>query len=73
MIKYKCQWLFLVPVKGGIGSEDYKRNISGKKPANWGMDYATDPTFYGNQKQPLKVFPVLPMLMCSEPGSPCEI
>ena len=21
--------------------------------ANWGMDYATDPTFYGNQKQPL--------------------
>ena len=21
------------------------RTISGKKPANWGMDYATDPTF----------------------------
>ena len=24
-------------------------------PANWGMDYATDPTFYGNQKQPLNI------------------
>ena len=23
-----------------------------KNPATWGMDYATDPTFYGNQKQP---------------------
>ena len=51
----------LVPVKGGIGSiflpprfgKDYKWYISGIFPANWGMDYATDPTFYGNQKQPL--------------------
>ena len=33
----------------------YKRYISGIFPANWGMDYATDPTFYRNQKQPLKV------------------
>ena len=50
----------MVPVKGGIGSiwappegKDYKWYISGIFPANWGMDYATDPTFYGNQKQPL--------------------
>ena len=42
------QWLFLVPVKGGIGSifhppegKDYKWYISGIFPANWGMDYAT--------------------------------
>ncbi len=27
---------------------DYKWYISGIFPANWGMDYATDPTFYGN-------------------------
>ncbi len=35
----------LVPVKGGIGSVCFTpqkaRTISGKKPANWGMDYAT--------------------------------
>ena len=43
------QWLFLVPLKGGIGSifhppegKDYKWYISGIFPANWGMDYATD-------------------------------
>ena len=40
------QWLFLVPLKGGIGSiwgegKDYKWYISGIFPANWGMDYAT--------------------------------
>ena len=49
----------LVP---GIGSifhppdgKDYKWYISGIFPANWEMDYATDPTFYGNQKQPLNI------------------
>ena len=42
----------MVPQKGGIGSifhppegKDYKWYISGIFPANWGMDYATDPTF----------------------------
>ena len=42
------QGLFLVPLKGGIGSifdppegKDYKWYISGIFPANWGMDYAT--------------------------------
>ena len=46
----------MVPLKGGIGSifhppegKDYKWYISGIFPANWGMDYATDPTLYGNQ------------------------
>ncbi len=41
------QWLFLVPLKGGIGSifhppgsAIYKWYISGIFPANWGMDYA---------------------------------
>ena len=44
----------MVPLKGGIGSifnhpegKDYKWYISGIFPANWGMDYATDPTFLG--------------------------
>ncbi len=40
------QWLFPVPIKGGIGSifhpprfgKDYKWYISGIFPANWGMD-----------------------------------
>ena len=36
--------------------KDYKWYMNGKKPANWGMDYATDPTFYGNQKQPFTFF-----------------
>ena len=42
----------MVPQKGGIGSifhppegKDYKWYISGIFSANWGMDYATDPTF----------------------------
>ena len=48
------QWLlFLVPLKGGKKvahnhppeGKDYKWYISGILPANWGMDYATDPTF----------------------------
>ena len=50
--RHPNQWLFLVPLKGGIGSnfdppegKDYKWYISGIFPANWGMDYATDPTF----------------------------
>ncbi len=38
----------LVPLKGGIGSiwgpQTKARYISGIFPANWGMDYATDPT-----------------------------
>ena len=45
----------MVPLKGGIGSifhppnegKDYKwyiNYISGIFPANWRMDYATDPT-----------------------------
>ena len=40
------------PSKGGIGSifhppegKDYRWYISGIFPANWGMDYAIDPTF----------------------------
>ena len=40
------------PIKGGIGGifhppegKDYKWYISGIFPANWGMDYATDPNF----------------------------
>ena len=44
------QWLFLVPIKGGLGSiwgppegKDYKWYISGIFPANWGMDYAREP------------------------------
>ena len=56
----KNQWLFLVPLKGGIGrifhppeGKDYKWYFSGIFPANWGMENATDPTFYRNQKQPL--------------------
>ena len=36
--------------------KDYKWYISGIFSANWGMDYATDPTFKGNQKQPLMFF-----------------
>ena len=44
----------MVPLKGGISSifhppnegKDYKWYISGIFPANWGMDYATDPTFW---------------------------
>ena len=54
----------MVPIKGGIGRIFHPPGsartingvyiyISGIFPANWGMDYATDPTFYGNQKQPL--------------------
>ena len=50
------QGFFLVPLKGGIGSIFDPPNgsartflvvyyISGIFPANWGMDYATDPTF----------------------------
>ena len=58
------QWLFLVPLKGGIGSifhppegKDYKWYISGIFPAHWGMHYATHlPPFTGNQKQPLNWF-----------------
>ena len=38
--------------------KDYKCYISGIFPANWGMDYATDPTFYENQKQPLTIWDV---------------
>ena len=41
----------MVPLKGGIGGilyppegKDYKWYISGIFPANWGMEYATDPT-----------------------------
>ena len=47
----KIQWIFQVPVKGGrdyitpLEGKDYKWYISGIFPANWGMDYATDPTF----------------------------
>ena len=61
------QWLFLVPLKGGLGSifhppegKDYMWYISGIFPANWGVDYATyRPPFRGNQQQP--------PLMYSEP------
>ena len=53
------QWLFLVPIKGGIGSifspprfgKDYKWYISGIY-SQLG-DYMPPTTFYGNQKQPL--------------------
>ena len=55
----KIQWLFLVPVKGGLGGivhppegKDYKWYISGIFPAKLG-DYMLPTTFYGNQKQPL--------------------
>ena len=52
------QWLFLVPIKGGRDyitpqKAIYKWYISGIFPANWGMDYATDPTLYRNLKNPL--------------------
>ncbi len=44
------QWIFQVPVKGGRDyitpqKAIYKWYISGIFPANWGMDYATKPTF----------------------------
>ena len=39
----------MVPLKGSTfhppEGKDYKWYIRGIFPANWGMDYATDPTF----------------------------
>ena len=45
---------YMVPPNEG---KDYKWYISGIFPANWGMDYVTDPTFYENQKKIKRWFP----------------
>ena len=52
------QWLFLVPVKGGRWHiipqlAVHTTYIPLIVLAFWGVKNATDPTFYGNQKQPL--------------------
>ena len=56
----KHQWLFLVPIKGGLGSIQSpigRKNttyISLTVLAFWGILCYLSPTIYGNQKQPLK-------------------
>ena len=56
------QWLFMVPVKGGLGaiySPNWQVFVTTYIPLivqtpSWKVKNATDPTFYGNQKQLLK-------------------
>ena len=54
------QWLFLVPLKGGRWhspspnwQEKYHLYTTYSPCRTWGVKNATDPTCYGNQKQPL--------------------
>ncbi len=58
-VKQINQWLFLVPVKGGRWHISSPLYTTYSPCLRLGAPYATDPTFYGNQKQPIESKPGL--------------